>query len=76
MCQRYADMTIGDKDRYTGDYMLLIEILNRQGMGLFVDVLAEYVGSVVSKHELTAFEASRAVEGVCEQLRKAIKAHI
>lgn len=62
----------GDTDRVREDVKTLNEILGRQGLSLFIDVIAECVARSALEFKNTNAEVKVATESIVDELREAI----
>ena len=60
----------GDFDNIKDDVKTLHDIINRQGMYLVVDCIAESLGITSSKHSLTFDESKKALESIIDELKE------
>ena len=62
----------GDVDNVPKDVKALNDIINRQGMSLIVDVLAEYIGECQKRWKLNSQDLNRMKFNLTEELIQAI----
>lgn len=65
-------MKYGDYDNVTKDVRTITDILNRQGMTLILEVIAEKVGSTVIEHKLNSDDAVRIMNSILNELKEEI----
>ena len=63
----------GDSERIKEDSKTLMDILQRQGFSLFIDVMAENVGNTVNKHNLDQDNVNNVIKSLTEELTEAIR---
>lgn len=59
----------GDYDNVTKDANALIDILNRQGTGIVLEVLADFLANTAHGYKLTEEENTHMIVSVCRELR-------
>lgn len=62
----------GDSDRVQQDVKALNDIISRQGIGLLLDVVAEYIGNLNAKFKWTAKDIANIKNCYTSQLIEAI----
>ena len=60
----------GDYDNVTKDANALMDILNRQGTGIALEVLADFLANTSHKFKLTADEKQHTIDAVTAELRE------
>lgn len=65
-------MKYGDYDNVTKDVRTITDILNRQGMTLILEVIAEKVGRTVIEHKLNSDDAVRIMNSILNELKEEI----
>lgn len=62
----------GDVDNVPKDVKTLNDIIDRQGITLLIDVIAEYVGQRAIAYKWTSLERRQVMNQYVEELREAI----
>lgn len=66
----------GDTNNARQDSKALREILERQGVSLLIDVLADHVGVCANNHKLTETERNKVRDSMLNELRESINERI
>jgi len=66
----------GDTDKVPKDVTTLKEIYSRQGTTLFIDVIADIIGTNALQFNLDTAERLRLMDSICNELREAISERI
>ncbi len=62
----------GDSENVPRDVQTIFEIYNRQGASIFIDYLAEKVGSTAAKFKLSERERENIITSLVSELREAL----
>lgn len=62
----------GDRDNVPTDCKTIYSIIERQGTSLLVDCIAEHIGTVSHKFNLTVTERTRIIDSLLKELKEAL----
>jgi len=65
-------MRYGDYDNVSKDLKSIAEIINRQGLMLVIDAIAEHVGTCAIKFKLSEDENQRVMSDILKEIKESI----